>query len=295
MAGTKGPVLVIGATGQQGRATTQQLIERGWEVHAFVRNLEAPAAQALRTNGANLIQGDLDNVDSVRAAMDGAYGVFMMLTMMEGVHITAEGIAAEQRRGKAVADIAKESGIEHLVYSSLKGAGANSGVDYYAAKERIEEHISALDLPATVLRPVFFMDNFNGFNRPVVNENGELMVNLAVRADIPISLISVHDIGAFAAIAFDRPDDYRGRTVPLAGDRLTPPHIAETFGSAAGLPARSFQTPIEQVRAFDEQVGKMFAYFNEGPDEAVDVAALRKDHPDLLDLPGWIKATNWKP
>ncbi|MEV4130311.1 NmrA family NAD(P)-binding protein [Nocardia sp. NPDC049707] len=53
MTGNKGPVLVIGATGQQGRATTAQLLERGWEVHAFVRDLETPAAHALRESGAN--------------------------------------------------------------------------------------------------------------------------------------------------------------------------------------------------------------------------------------------------
>ncbi|MFB8274096.1 NmrA/HSCARG family protein [Nocardia colli] len=291
----KGPVLVIGATGQQGRATTAQLLERGWEVHAFVRDLEAPAARALRDSGANLIEGDLDDPDSVRAALDGAYGVFMMLTMMTGVHITPAGIEAEQRRGKAVADLAKASGIEHLVYSSLKGANENSGIEYYAAKTAVEAHIESLDLPATVLRPVFFMDNFNAFNRPIIDENGDLVLNLAVRADIPVSLVSVHDIGAFAAIAFDHPDDYLHRAVPLAGDRLTPPRIAETFGRIAGLPARSNQVPIEQVRAFDEQVAKMFAYFNERPDEPIDTAALRKDHPGLHTLESWLHATDWKP
>lgn len=295
MNGNKGPVLVIGATGQQGRATTGQLLERGWEVHAFVRDLEAPAAQALRARGANLIEGDLDDTDSVRAAMDGAYGVFMMLTMMTGVHISAAGIEAEQRRGKAVAELAKASGIEHLVYSSLEGADEDSGIEYYAAKTAIETHIKALGLPATVLRPVFFMDNFNAFNRPAIDENGALVLNFAVRADVPVSLVSVHDIGAFAALAFERPADYLHRAVPLAGDRLTPPHIAETFGRAAGLPAHSNQVPIEQVRAFDEQVAKMFAYFNERPDEPIDTAALRKAHPDLHTLESWIRTTHWKP
>ncbi|MFC9439079.1 NmrA/HSCARG family protein [Nocardia sp. NPDC057030] len=295
MNGGKGPVLVIGATGQQGRATTAQLLENGWEVHAFVRDPEAPAARALHASGASLIEGDLDDPDSVRAALDGAYGVFMMLTMMTGAHITAAGIEAEQRRGKAVAELAGASGIEHLVYSSLRGAQEDSGIEYYAAKTAIEAHIASLELPATVLRPVFFMDNFNAFNRPVIDESGDLVLNLAVRADIPVSLVSVHDIGAFATIAFDRPDDYLHRAVPLAGDRLTPPRIAETFGRAAGRTARSNQVPIEQVRAFDEQVAKMFAYFNERPDEPIDTAALRKDHPGLHTLESWLHATKWKP
>ncbi|MFD6351707.1 NmrA family NAD(P)-binding protein [Nocardia tengchongensis] len=123
---------------------------------------------------------------------------------------------------KAVADLAKELGVAHFVYSSLRGAGQNTGVDYYASKEAIEAYISELELPATVLRPTFFMDNLNGFNRPVPDENGGLVVNLAVRSEIPVSLISTHDIGAFAAIAFDRPEQFIGRIVPLAaGDYLT--------------------------------------------------------------------------
>ncbi|MFE3103865.1 NmrA/HSCARG family protein [Nocardia tengchongensis] len=295
MTNNKGPVLVIGATGQQGRATAQQLLERGWEVHAFVRNLESPAAIALRAEGANLIQGDLDDTDSIRTAMDGAHGVFMMLTMMEGIHITSEGIAAEQRRGKAVADLAKELGVAHFVYSSLRGAGQNTGVDYYAAKEAIEAYISELELPATVLRPTFFMDNLNGFNRPVPDENGGLVVNLAVRSEIPVSLISTHDIGAFAAIAFDRPEQFIGRIVPLAGDYLAPPQIAEVIGQHTGLPARSNVVPLEQVRAFDPHVGQMFTHFNESPDGPLDLAALRAEYPGLQDLGAWLRSIDWKP
>lgn len=74
-----------------------------------------------------------------------------------------------------------------------------------------------------------------------------------------------------------------------------PPQIAETFGRTAGLPARSCQVPIEQVRAFDEQVAKMFSYFNERPDEPLDLAALRAEHPKLMDLATWLRETNWKP
>ncbi|WP_327145396.1 NmrA/HSCARG family protein [Nocardia sp. NBC_01327] len=295
MTNNKGPILVIGATGQQGRATTEQLLKRGWEVHAFVRNLNAPAAMALQTQGANLIEGDLDDAGSISAAMEGAYGVFMMLTMMTGIHITAEGIAAEQRWGKRVADIAKELGVAHLVYSSLRGAEGNTGVEYYAAKEAIEAHISQLELPATVLRPTFFMDNLNAFNRPVLNETGELVVNLPVRSDIPISLISTQDIGAFAALAFDRPEEFLGRTIPLAGDYLTPPQIAEIIGRHAGLPTHSNEVPLEQVRAFDKHVAQMFTHFNENPDGPLDIPALRTEHPDLMDLNAWLRSVAWKP
>lgn len=294
MADDRGPVLVIGATGQQGGATARHLLKRGRTVHALVRNPDSPAAQALREAGAELIVGDLDDPASLPAAMKGVQGIFLVLTMMVGPRISPEGVVAEERRGKAVADLARKSGVEHLVYSSLNGAGADSGIPYYESKSRIEKHIHALGLPATILRPVSFMDNFATYNRPVLVD-GELVVNLAVRPELPMQLISVSDIGAFAAIAFDRPDRFIGRTVELAGDAITPPEIAETFGRVCGLPARFRQTPIEQIRAFDDQLAQMFTFFNEHPSELSDLSTLRADHPGLMRLETWLRTTGWKP
>jgi uncharacterized protein YbjT (DUF2867 family) len=290
----KGPVLVIGATGQQGGATVRQLLERGRTVHALVRDPDSAAAKALRVAGADIVVGDLDDPDSLRTAMAGVHGVFLVLTMMKGPRISAEGVAAEERRGKAVADLARAAGVEHLVYSSLSGADAGSGIPYYDSKARIEAHIHALGLPATVLRPVSFMENFATYNRPVL-DNGELVVGLAVREDLPMQLISVRDIGAFAAIAFERPGDFLGRTVELAADALTPPQIAEAFGRACDRPARFRRTPIEQIRAFDEQLAQMFTFFNEHPAEPSDLSALRAEHPDLMTLATWLRTTGWRP
>jgi uncharacterized protein YbjT (DUF2867 family) len=270
------------------------LLERNRTVRALVRDPGSPAAQALAGAGAELVVGDLDDPASLRTAMKGAHGVFLALTMMVGPKISPEGVAAEERRGKAVADIAAELGIAHLVYSSLNGAGADSGIPYYMSKEQIEEHIHALGIPATVLRPVSFMENFATYTRPVLND-GELVVNLAVQPDIPMQLITVRDIGAFAAIAFDRPADYLDRTVELAGDVLTPPEIAATFGRVCNLPARYNQVPIDQLRAFDEQLAMMFAFFNEHPATTADLPALRAEHPALMPLEQWLHTTHWKP
>jgi uncharacterized protein YbjT (DUF2867 family) len=140
MRNQKGPVLVIGATGQQGGATARHLLERGRTVHAMVRNPDSPAAKALQDAGASLVVGDLDDPASLRTAMEGMHGVFLVLTMMAGPKISPEGVAAEERRGKAVAGLAQESGIEHLVYTSIDGASARSGIPYYESKARIEEH-----------------------------------------------------------------------------------------------------------------------------------------------------------
>ncbi|MGP3915208.1 NmrA/HSCARG family protein [Nonomuraea sp. 10N515B] len=289
-----GPVLVIGATGQQGGAAARALLERGWEVRALVRDPSSPAAGRLESAGATLVTGDLDDADSLRAAMHGVYGVFLVLTMLTGPKVTAEGVAAEQRRGTAVAGLAAQFGVAHLVYSSISGAGLVSGIPYYDSKAAIEERIRSLGLPATVLRPVMFMENFTTLTRPVVHD-GELVVSLAVRPEARVRLIAPRDIGVFAAIAFERPGEFSGRRLEIAGDCRTGTEIAEAFGRACGMPARFSRTPIERLRAFDEQVAKMFEWIDKRADDEPDLAALRELHPGLMTLETWLAAAAWKP
>src|SRR5689334_25115588 len=111
-----GTVLVIGATGQQGGATARSLLERGWETKAFVRDPESAGAVALREAGATLAVGNLDDPASLAAAMEGAHGVFVALTMMVGPRISARGAADEERRGKLGADLRGEGGLQPLGY-----------------------------------------------------------------------------------------------------------------------------------------------------------------------------------
>jgi uncharacterized protein YbjT (DUF2867 family) len=288
------PVLVIGATGQQGGAAARALLERGRAVRALVRDESKPAARLLRDAGASLVTGDLDDPESVRSAMRSVSGVFLALTMMTGPRVTLEGVAAEQRRGKEVAGLAREASVGQLVYSSISGAPLHTGIPHVESKARIEQHIRALRLPATILRPVSFMDNFASFNRPVL-EDGELVISLALRPQTRLPLVATRDIGVFSAIAFDHRGTYVGRQFEVAGDCLTGPQIAEVFGRVSGLPARFRQMPIEQLRAFDAEVARMFEWMDSRAADEPDLAALRAEHPDLMTLETWLQETGWRP
>lgn len=282
------PVLVVGATGQQGSAVTRSLLARGFAVHALVRDPDRPAAKRLRNSGARLVTGDLDDPDSLLAAMTGVSGVFAVLTMMmNGPTITPEGIAAEERRGTTLAEMAAKTGVGHLVYSSVAGAHAESAVAHLRSKAAIEARIRSLGLPATILRPVSFMENFTTYSAPVVTD-GTLVVSLAIRPDTPMQLIATRDIGEFAALAFARPGEFTGHTMVIAGDRLPGTAIAEQFGRARGIPARFQQVPIERLRAFDEQVARMFEWLDSGDGELADLPRLRALHPRLQTLAGWL-------
>lgn len=291
---TSRPVLVIGATGQQGSATARQLLQRGCSVRALVRDPGKPPARALREGGADLVLGDLDDLASLRAAMTGVRGVFLVLTAIIDGRVSPAGVVAEERRGKAIAEIVKEAGIGQFVYSSIAGADQHSGVPHLENKGRIEEHIRKLDVPATILRPVFFMDNFATHSRPVLAD-GELVLSLALRPETPLQMISTHDIGVVAAMAFEAPERFLGRTIGIAGDDLTGPEIADAFHRATGIPTRFRQLPIEQLRAFDADVAKMFDWFNHRDTETVDPAALRAEYPELMTVETWLRATDWKP
>ncbi|ADP82161.1 NmrA/HSCARG family protein [Pseudofrankia inefficax] len=290
----KESVLVIGATGQQGGAVARALLARGRTVHALVRDPDRTGARELQAAGARLVVGDLDDLASVRAAVTGVGRVFLMLTSVTSGTVNLADVEAEVRRGKAVADLAAEAGVTHLVYSSVAGADQNTGIPHLESKGQIETHIRKLGLPATVLRPVFFMENFTTVTRPVLADGG-LVVALALRPTSELPLISIPDIGEFAALAFERPDTFLGQTLVIAGDRLSAAAMAERFGEAAGIPARFRQTPIEQLRAFDQEVAKMFDWFDSGEMESPDLPALRALHPEVRTLAAWLRSTGWRP
>ncbi len=108
-------------------------------------------------------------------------------------------------------------------------------------------------------------------------------------------MIATRDIGVFAAIAFDHPERFIGQQLEIAGDDLTGPQIAETFGRVTGVPVRFQQVPMEQLRAFDTELAAMFEWFNHRAVDAPDFAALRVIHPGLMTLETWLHKIGWKP
>lgn len=282
-------VLVIGATGQQGGAAARALLARGWHVRAFVRDPGTPAARRLAAAGARLAAGDLDDPVSVAAAMTGAYGVFLALPMMNGPLVTADGVAMERRRGCSAVEQAVRAGIGHLVYSSVFGADSGTDISFYDSKAVIEARIRALGVPATVLRPVTFMETFTTLTRPAIVP-GEVILPLALHPQTPLPLIAARDVGEFAAIALENPDRLRGAVLEVAGDVCTGPEAAAAFGRAAGLPGRFARLPAENLRAFDPELARMFAWIDSRPAVPKPAALF-----DLMTLETWTGTTNaWR-
>ncbi|GAA3754100.1 NmrA/HSCARG family protein [Micromonospora maritima] len=279
-------VLVFGATGKQGGGTARHLLRRGWAVRAFVRDPQRPAARDLAARGATLVVGDLDDAASVRAAMTGAYGVFSVQTPLG-----PGGVPAEERHGLTVADVAGEVGVAHYVHSSVGGAERPEGVFWREAKLRIEDRIRKHDLPATFLRPTYFMDNFAQY--PPLLEGDELVYRRGLAPDTPLQMIASGDIGFFAAAAFDDPATI-GARIELAGDELTGEQIAATFARHTGLPTRYEPVPMAELRRQSEWQATAYGWLNRIGYHA-DIPALRRQNPELLTLAGWLSRTGWAP
>jgi uncharacterized protein YbjT (DUF2867 family) len=258
-----GPVLVTGATGNQGGAVARHLLLHGWTVRALVRSTDSPAARLLSDQGVELRIGDLDDARSVRDAIAGAHGVFSV----QPLAYEPTTLAVEVQRGKAVADEAQRAGVTHLVYSSVGGADRATGIDHFESKAEIERHIVELGLPATILRPAFFMDNLLHY----AEATGERVLELPVLADRPMQMIAADDIGRIAADVFDHPIEYIGRGIEIAGDEISFTEVAAIYQRLTGTPTRLAVQPIEE---------RMFEWFAESGYQA-DIDGLRERFPKL--------------
>ncbi|GAA3465554.1 NmrA/HSCARG family protein [Nonomuraea roseola] len=260
--------LVIGATGQQGGATARHLLSRDWQVRALVRDPESPAARRLA--GAELAVGDLGDPASLKRAMRGVDAVFSM----QALAYEPETLKAEVRQGMLVADVALDTGVGHLVYSSVGGAERRTGIEHFESKAAIESYIRALGLPATILRPVFFMDNLLHY----ADAAGERVMELPVLPDRPMQLIATDDIGRIAAHVIDHRDHYLGVELEIAGDELTFAEVAQIYEKVTGVPTRLLPLPIEE---------RLFEWFAESGYQA-DLAELRDHFPGLLTFQDWL-------
>jgi uncharacterized protein YbjT (DUF2867 family) len=280
-------IAVAGATGAQGGAVVDALLERGARVQALVRSSGSERARNLASRGVDVVQIDMKDPESLDSALRGVDAFFFMTTPYGQSHST--DIDGEIQQGVDFAKAATAAQVPHVVFSSVGGAERNSGVPHFESKRQIEEHLLGLGLRATIIRPVFFMDNFLSM-APTV-EGNELVLRLPVPDGIKLQSIATRDIGVVAAAALLDPVAVPAE-IEIAGDELTGSEIAAIFGAHVGLSARYEALPVEVLDGQDD-LQKMFRWFAETPAYQADIAAVRRIDPDLWNLKTWLKATNY--
>lgn len=246
-------VLVTGVTGKQGGAVARHLLDGGWTVRGLTRRPDSRRAQELAMLGVEIVQGDLEDADSVEAAVSGVWGVFAVQTMAEA------GVEGEIQQGQRLAEIARSQGVEHFVYSSVGSAQHKTGIPHFESKWQIEQTVRALRFPSyTILRPVFFMENLLS---PSMLQ-GDVLVSPLAPTTV-LQMIAVDDIGKFGALAFEQARRLNGEEIDIAGDASTMPAAAEALGQALGRQIDYVRSPMEQMRQANPDMATMFEWFEE--------------------------------
>jgi uncharacterized protein YbjT (DUF2867 family) len=262
-------ILVTGSTGQQGGAVARELLAAGHKVRAMTRKPDSESAAKLVALGAEVVQGDLDEASSLQRAVKGAWGVFAVQNTWEA------GVDGEEEQGKRIAEISREQGVQHFVYTSVGSAHRETGIPHFDNKWRVEETVRSVGFPShTILRPVFFMENLvSPWFKPYIDE-GNLAIG--IKPDTSLQMVAVADIGKYGRTAFEKHEQLNGRAIDFAGDEMTMPEAAKIIGQASGKQIGFLQVPIEQVREFSEDFALMLEWFDRVGYEA-DIAGNAKE------------------
>lgn len=277
-------VVVTGATGQQGGALVDALGASAapWRVRVITRNVKSPSAKALEARGIELAEGDLNDPASLKSALTGAYGCYSVQPNVIG-HVEQEVV-----QGVALAEAASDAKVAHFLYSSVGGAERASGVPHFETKWRVEQRIQKLAIPATILRPASFMDNYARLPmRSIVLS----MMRTFMPEDRPLQLVAVRDIGVFGAIALARPNEFIGQALELAGDELTRSQIVETLRASRIRPVISCRLPKLLTKRLPEDFPLMLQWFAAHGFRA-DLPRLRAIHPGVHNLKDWAASLN---
>ncbi|MBR8073643.1 NmrA/HSCARG family protein [Burkholderia cenocepacia] len=216
-------ILVTGATGRVGRQVVRQLVDRGADVRVLVRD----PAKADFPAAVTVAQGDMLDVDALRAAFSGVRTLFLL-----------NGVAGDEfTQALIVLNLAREAGIERVVYLSVLHADRFVNVPHFAVKFGAEQMIEQMGFSATILRPAYFMDN-DATVKDVIVGHGVYPMPIGGKG---IAMIDARDIAEVAALELirrhDAPATLPVETLNLVGpDTLTGPQLASLWSDTLGRP-----------------------------------------------------------
>ena len=220
-------ILVTGSTGTIGTQVLHFLQSHpqgaGTAIHALTRS---PDTARLPT-GITAIKGDLSDVDSVRAALKGVSTLFLL----------APNAADELTQAMLALNAARDAGVKGIVYLSVFQGEAYADVPHFASKVTVERMIHALGLPATILRPAYFIQN-DLRQKDALLGGGVYGMPVGAKG---ISMVDIRDIGEAAANALLRREHAEsplpGETYELVGpEALTGNDLAALWSKVLARP-----------------------------------------------------------
>ncbi|MBT2408523.1 MULTISPECIES: NmrA/HSCARG family protein [unclassified Streptomyces] len=304
----KRTITVFGARGAQGGALARAILSDPageFRVRAVTRQPDSDGARELARLGAEVVQADMDDAETLVPAFEGVYGAFLMTNFWE--HMSAE---REKAQAAAIAGAAGHAGVQHVIWSTLEDTRecipldddrmptlqGSYKVPDFDGKAEADHYFTDAGAPTTFLRTTFFWENLLTTSAPQRGEDGILRLNFPMGTS-RLSGIAVDDIGKTALAILKRGTDLIGATVSIAGEHLRVADMARALTETLGEPVEYLPLTPDAYRALDfpaaEEAGNMFQFYADCEERftrARDLAAIRELNPELQDFATWLAA-----
>jgi uncharacterized protein YbjT (DUF2867 family) len=308
-------IAVVGATGAQGGGLVRAILADSagpFSARALTRDSGSATARELTAQGVEVVEADLDDEASLRKAFDGAYGAYVVTNFWaqrtpeeEKARTRAE---MELAQAAAAARAAKETGLRHVVWSTLEDTRPHFErlgsdvptvmggykVPHFDAKGEANAFFTELGVPATFLQTTFYYEAFLIGQGPHRNENGQLVLTLPM-ANKTLALIAADDIGKTALGVFRRGDELIGKTVSIAGTLATGEDLAARFTAALGEKVVYRPIALDDLRAsgqpFAVELANTFQFYSDASEYftgARKLDVVRDLNPALRSLDDWL-------
>ncbi|GAA5990260.1 hypothetical protein JCM10908_005897 [Rhodotorula pacifica] len=278
-------ILVVGATGKQGSAVLRSLrsLPSPPKLRALTRNVDSPSAASLKQQGVEVVKGSLDDVASLKRALQDVDAAFLVSL------IPGKGEISEDQQGYNFIEAAKATKLPFIVFTSVSDATPTCGVPHFETKAKIEQALRDSGIPHAIVAPVAFYDNFTR-KHSWANFGGMGFFEAALRGK-EIQMVAVDDIGDVAARMLTDPHTYNGQRIKLAGDTLTMTQVRDAFARNEQKKVRMATVPAFMLKILPHDAQEMFKWFVTDGFKA-DPVAVRKEFPSVRTFEQWLQEGN---
>lgn len=305
--GDKKIIAVVGGTGAQGSGLVRAILSDksgGFKARAITRTAGSAKAKELEKLGAEITEADVNDKQSLVNAFKGAYGVFCVTFFWD--HFSPE---KEKQHAKNMAEASKEAGVQHVIWSTLEDTRnyisleddrmptlmEKYKVPHFDAKGESNSYFEKSGVPYTLLNTSFYWDNFIYFGLgPQKGPDGKLAITFPMK-DKRLPGIAAEDIGKTALGIFKSGEKYQGKTLGIAGGKLTGEQMAKGFTEILGEEVVYNDVPPSVYRSFGfpgaDDMGNMFQFKAEFENEFCnnrDIDETKKLNPELLSFDDWL-------
>jgi len=299
-------IAVVGPTGTQGGGLARAILadpNGGFALRAITRDPNKDNAKALKAQGAEVVQGNLDDVESLKKAFAGAYGVYGVTNFWE--HFSAE---KEKAQAKNIAEAAKAAGVKHVIWSTLEDTrklmDSNDKrmpflqekyrVPHFDAKAEADAYFSGL--PVTYLVTSFYWDNLYMFKlAPAKDKDGVYSWTFPL-GDSKVAGIAAEDIGKSAYGIFKAGSQYSGKTVGITGENLTVKEMSDKLSKGLGIgPVKYNAVDADLYRSFGfpgaDEMGNMFQVYRDFEKQVLGARSAdvtRQLNPQVQNFDQWL-------